>query len=95
MVEAAVVLNYTILLHTIVYYSGWMPHIFPLVFSLSPRRPGFGPEPFHETIVVEKVALGKVFLESFAFSPSVSFSHCSILILILTPLLSEGQAGER
>jgi hypothetical protein len=43
-----------------------------LVTGLSPQRPGFNPGSVHVEFVVDKVALGQVFLRVLRFSP-VSF----------------------
>jgi hypothetical protein len=39
-----------------------MPWLRSLVAGLSPRRPGFAPGSIHVGFVVDKVALGQVFL---------------------------------
>ena len=39
-----------------------VPWLRRLVAGLSPRRPGFDPGPVHVRFVVDKVALGQVFL---------------------------------
>jgi hypothetical protein len=40
-----------------------------LVSDLSPRKPGFDPRSVHVRLVVDKVALGQVFLRVRPFSP--------------------------
>lgn len=45
-------------------------------------------------LVVDKVAMGQVYLPVLRFLLSVPFHHCCTLIFILLLLLSEGQAGE-
>jgi hypothetical protein len=61
----------------------WVPGLFPggkaadeampwlrrLVSGLSPRRPGLDPGSFHVGFVVDKVALGQVFLRVLRFYP--------------------------
>jgi hypothetical protein len=49
-----------------------VPWLRRLVAGLSPRRPGFDPGSVHVGFVVDKVALGHVFLGVLRFSP-VSF----------------------
>jgi hypothetical protein len=49
-----------------------VPWLRRLVAGLPPRRPGFDPGPDHVGFVVDKVALGQVFLRVLRFSP-VSF----------------------
>jgi hypothetical protein len=48
------------------------------VAGLSPRRPGFDPGSVHVGFVVDKVALGQVFLRVLGFPLSISFHWCSI-----------------
>jgi hypothetical protein len=49
-----------------------VPWLRRLAASLSPRRPGFDPGSVHVGFVVNKVALGQVFVRVLRFSP-VSF----------------------
>jgi len=45
-----------------------------ILFKAVPRlRPGFNPRPIHVRFVVDKVALGQVFLQVLRFPPSVPF----------------------
>jgi hypothetical protein len=53
-----------------------MPWLRRLVTGLSPQRPGFDPGSVHVRFVVDKVAVGQVFL--FGFPLPVSFHRCSI-----------------
>ena len=46
-----------------------MPWLRPLVAGLSPRRPWFDPGSVHVEFMVDKVALGQVFLRVLRFSP--------------------------
>jgi hypothetical protein len=46
-----------------------VPWLRRLVASLPPRRPGFFPRSFHVGFVVDKVALGQVFLPSTSVFP--------------------------
>jgi hypothetical protein len=55
-----------------------VPWLRRLVAGLSPRRPGFYPGSFHVRFVVDKVALGQVFLRVVGFPLSISFHWCSI-----------------
>jgi branched-subunit amino acid transport protein len=55
-----------------------MPWLEWLVAGLSPRRPGFAARSVHVGFVVDKVALGQVFLRVLRFSPVSIFYHCSI-----------------
>jgi hypothetical protein len=48
------------------------------VFWYFESRPGLAPRSVHVGFVVDKMALGQVFSESFGFPPSVSFHRCSI-----------------
>jgi hypothetical protein len=50
-----------------------VPHLRRLVSGILPRRPGFTPRPIHVGFVVDKVALGQVFLQVLRFPTSVSF----------------------
>ena len=66
-----------------------------IIASLSPRRPGFDSSPIHVRFVIDRVALGQVFLRILQFLP------VSIISLILhihsefnSPLLSERQVGK-
>jgi len=45
-------------------------------------------------VVVDKVALGQVFLRALEFRPSVSFNQCPMLVFIYMLLLPAGQTGE-
>jgi hypothetical protein len=47
-----------------------VPWLRSLVTGLSPRRPGFAPRSIHVGFVVDKVALGQVFLRVLRFSPA-------------------------
>jgi hypothetical protein len=49
-----------------------------LVAGLPLRRPGFDPGSVHVGFVVDKVALGQVFLRVVGFPLSISFHRCSI-----------------
>jgi hypothetical protein len=55
-----------------------VPWLSRLVAGLSPRRPGFDPGSVHVRFVVDKVALGQVFLRVVGFPLSISFHWCSI-----------------
>ena len=66
-----------------------------IIASLSSRRPGFDSRPIHVRFVIDRVALGQVFLRT------LQFLSVSIISLILhinsqlnSSLLSEGQLGE-
>jgi hypothetical protein len=61
-------------------WSQWkaVPWLRRLAAGLPPRRPGFDPLSVHVGFVVDKVALGQVFPESFGFPLSISFHRCSI-----------------
>jgi hypothetical protein len=52
-------------------FNPWLavPWLRSLVVGLSPRRPGFTPGSIHVGFVVDKVALGQVFLRVLRFSP--------------------------
>jgi hypothetical protein len=66
--------------------GGAVPWLRSLVAGLSPRRPGFAPGSFHVGFVVDKVALGQVFLRVLWFSP----------VNIIPPSLSKFiSSGER
>jgi hypothetical protein len=55
-----------------------VPWFRSLVAGLSPRRPGFAPGSIHVGFVVDKVALGQVFLRVLRFSPvNISFHRRS------------------
>jgi hypothetical protein len=55
-----------------------VPWLRSLAAGLSPRRPGFAPGWIHVGFVVDKVALGQVFLQVLRFSPvSISFHRRS------------------
>jgi hypothetical protein len=43
--------------------------VMQLVAGISPQRPGFDPKWVYVTFVVDKVALGQVFLQALWFSP--------------------------
>jgi hypothetical protein len=59
--------------------GGWaVPWLRRLVAGLSPRRPGFDPGSVHVRFVVDKVALGQVFLRVVSCPLSISFYWCSI-----------------
>jgi hypothetical protein len=55
-----------------------MPWLRQLVSGLSPQRPMFVPRSLHVRFVVDRVALGQVFLQVFWFSP----------VIIIPPWLS-------
>jgi hypothetical protein len=58
-----------------------VPWLKRLVAGLSPRKAGFGFWSVHVGFVVDKVALGQVFLRVLWFSPvNISFRQGSILI---------------
>jgi hypothetical protein len=57
-----------------------VPWLKRLVAGLSQRRPGFATGSIHVGSVVDKVALGQVFLRVLRFPLSVSFRHCSVFI---------------
>lgn len=46
------------------------------------QRPGFNPRPIHVRFIVDKVALGQVFLRVLRFPLSVPFHQCSRLTFI-------------
>jgi hypothetical protein len=55
-----------------------VPWLRSLVGGLSPRRPGFAPGSFHVGFVVNRAALGEVFLRVLRFSPvNISFHRRS------------------
>jgi hypothetical protein len=54
-----------------------MPWLKRLVAGLSPRRPGFAPGSIHAGFVVDKVALGQVFVRVPRFPLSISFHRRS------------------
>jgi hypothetical protein len=56
-----------------------VPWLKQLVTGFSPQKPGFKPGSVHVGFVVEKVALGQVFLQVLWFSP----------VSIIPPLLSK------
>jgi hypothetical protein len=62
-----------------------VPWLRSLVAGLSPRRPGFTPGSIHVGFVVEKVALGQVFLWVLRFSPVI------IIPPSLSKLISSGE----
>jgi hypothetical protein len=55
-----------------------VPWLRRLVAGISSRRPGFDPGSFDVRFVVDKVALGQVFLRVVGFPLSISFHWCSI-----------------
>jgi hypothetical protein len=57
-----------------------MSHV-GLVVGFSPQKPGFAPGSIHAGFVVDKVALGQVFLRVLRFSP-VNIIHPSLFKLI-------------
>jgi hypothetical protein len=61
-----------------------VPWLRRLVAGLPPRRPGFDPASIHVGFVVDKVALGHVFLPSTSVSPCQYYSTGA-------PLLGKGQ----
>jgi hypothetical protein len=55
-----------------------VPWLRLLVAGLSPQRPGFAPRSIHVGFVVDRVALGQVFLQVLRFSPvNISFHRLS------------------
>jgi hypothetical protein len=64
---------------------GAVPWPRSLVAGLSPRRPGFAPGPINVGFVVDKVALGQVFLRVIPFSP------VNIVPPSLSKLISSGE----
>jgi hypothetical protein len=71
-----------------------LPELRLLFVGLSPRRLGFVPRTVHVTVVVGKVALGKVFLLTVRFSPSVSFHTYFVFILIYILCVPEEHTGK-
>jgi hypothetical protein len=65
--------------------QGAMPWLRSLVAGLSPRRPGFAPGSIHVGFVVDKMALGQVFLRVLRFSP------VNIIPPLLSKLISSGE----
>jgi hypothetical protein len=66
-----------------------------LVAGLLPPTPGFDPRSVHVRFVVDKGALGQVFLQVLWISlVSISPHQCAILISIYMLLLPKGQTGE-
>jgi hypothetical protein len=55
-----------------------VPCLRPLVARLSLRRPGFEPGSIHTGLVVDKVALGQVYLRVLRFSTEAPCSGISI-----------------
>jgi hypothetical protein len=53
-----------------VYARQAMPWLKRLVAGLSPQRPWFTPGSIHVGFVVDKLALGQVFLQVLQFSPA-------------------------
>jgi hypothetical protein len=51
-----------------------MPWLRSLVAGFSPRRPGFAPGSIHVGFVVDKVAVGQIFLRGLRFSLSIYMS---------------------
>jgi hypothetical protein len=62
-----------------------VPWLRSLVAGLSPRRPGFAPGAIHVGFVLDKVALGQVFILVIQFSP------VNIIPLSLSKLISSGE----
>jgi hypothetical protein len=56
----------------------YVPWLRRLVAGLPLRRSGFHPGSVHVVFVVDKVALGQVFLRVVGFPLSISFHWCSI-----------------
>jgi hypothetical protein len=67
-----------------------MPWLRQLTARLSLERHKLDTRPVHVRSVMDKVALGQVFLQVYGFPLSVSFYHCSICIFIIILLISEG-----
>jgi hypothetical protein len=60
------------------FFGRAVPWLRSLVAGLSPQRPGFAPWSIHVGFVVDKVALGQVFLRVLRFSPvNISFHRRS------------------
>ena len=57
-----------ILIHT-AWYPGTKKSLMAQEAGRQPRRPGFDPRPFQARFVVNKVALGQVFLPALWFPP--------------------------
>jgi hypothetical protein len=68
--------------------------VMQLVAGPSPQRPVFYHMSVPMIFMVDKVAVGRLFLEYFGFSLSVSFHRCFILIFIYMLLLPEEQTDE-
>jgi hypothetical protein len=75
-----------------------VPWLRRLVPGFSPQRHGFDPVSVHVGFVMDKVALGQVFLRVVGFPLSVSFHRCSIirknekkLIIFITGLHNKPQ----
>jgi hypothetical protein len=69
-----------------IYNIPWaVPWLRSLVTSLSPQRAGFAPGSIHVGFVVDKVALGQVFLRV------LRFSLVSIIPPSLSKLISSGE----
>jgi hypothetical protein len=62
-----------------------VPWLRRLVAGLSPRRPGFNPGPVHVGFMVDKVALGQVFLRVLRLSP----------VNLFPPVLHENGKAEK
>jgi hypothetical protein len=65
------------------------------IAGLSPRMPGFSTVSGYMRFVVDKVAVEEAHVRALLFPLSVSFHQCSIIIFIVIPVLSEGQAGAK
>jgi hypothetical protein len=72
-------------------YERAVPWLRRLVAGLSPRRPGFDPRSSPCEIVVDKVALGQVFLRVVCFPLLISFHRCSIKVEKQKTLSSSSQ----
>jgi hypothetical protein len=70
--------NFPLLFREVMYVYKGVPWLRRLVAGLSPRRLGFDPGSVHVRFVVDKVALGQVFLRVVGFPLSISFHWCSI-----------------
>jgi hypothetical protein len=72
-----------------------VPWLRPLVASLFTQRPLFNPGPVHVTFLVDRVALGQIFLQILPFSPVGFFLPVLIARLSLYMLLlCEGQTDK-
>jgi hypothetical protein len=68
-------------------HCGFLPHAGHMVaqavsHSLSWRRLRFVPVAVHMKFMVNKVALGQVFMQILKFFPILSFHQCSILLML-------------